>query len=296
MSLSERDRKLLVIVAAVAALAAYWLLMLSPKREEVSQLDASLAEQRTKLDGAQARAAQAERARTGFASDYAAIVRLGKAIPTTVDMPSLLVQLEKAARGTNISFDKITAGQRAAAPTPAGGAPPSPGGQEGAAAAGGEPAASGPGNAAETAGETVEDANAADEASGGEAATGGGAAGAGGGRGGSGAPGLDSVPLEFEFEGSFFELADFFHELKRFVRVAGDGEIVVRGRLMTIDGFSFADSKEGGLRASVKATVYLAPQAEGATAGATPQGPAPQAPPAQAASGAATPPTAASIP
>ena len=51
---------------------------------------------------------------------------------------------------------------------------------------------------------------------------------------------------------------------------------------MTIDSFSF-DSKDTfpSIETVVHATVYLAPKAEGVTAGATPQGPAgaaPQAP------------------
>ena len=52
------------------------------------------------------------------------------------------------------------------------------------------------------------------------------------------APGLDSVPLDFTFTGSYFDLADFFHRMKRFVRVAND-EIKVQGRLMTIDSLDF---------------------------------------------------------
>ena len=38
--------------------------------------------------------------------------------------------------------------------------------------------------------------------------------------------GLDSVPLELEFTGSFFDLADFFHRIKRFVRVANENMVV----------------------------------------------------------------------
>jgi hypothetical protein len=91
--------------------------------------------------------------------------------------------------------------------------------------------------------------------------------------------GLDSVPLDFEFRGSFFDLADFFHRMKRFVRVAND-QLVVRGRLLTIDSFSFArpDAKATGLKAEVTATIYLTPPDQGTTAGATPAGPAAASP------------------
>jgi hypothetical protein len=90
---------------------------------------------------------------------------------------------------------------------------------------------------------------------------------------------LETVPLDFEFDGSFFDLADFFHRMKRFVRVAND-QIIVRGRLLTVDSFSFdsADDSFPSLKASVHATIYLAPKAQGVSAGASPSGPSGGAP------------------
>ena len=58
-----------------------------------------------------------------------------------------------------------------------------------------------------------------------------------------GAPGLESIPLDFTFNGTFFDLADFFHRMKRFVKVAND-DIVVRGRLMTIDSLNWKAEPE----------------------------------------------------
>jgi hypothetical protein len=71
--------------------------------------------------------------------------------------------------------------------------------------------------------------------------------------------------------------------MKRFVRVVND-QIVVRGRLLTIESFSFdrPDPKLPGLKAEVTATIYLTPASQGPTAGATSGGPA-------AGSGASTP-------
>jgi hypothetical protein len=94
---------------------------------------------------------------------------------------------------------------------------------------------------------------------------------------------LDTVALTFNFTGSYFDLADFFHRLKRFVYVANN-QIFVRGRLMTIDTLTFSPGAAASgttstgtnskLTASVGATVYLSPKTTGVTAGATPSGPA----------------------
>jgi type II secretory pathway component PulM len=281
VTLSDRDRRILLIILPVVVVIAYWFLLLSPKRADLSTARDEQTQAEQARDQAVAQAAQLEKARQTFAADYAAVVRLGKAIPDTVDSPSLLVQLDRASKGTHIDFTSVTFGARSAAvvaAAPATQAAPQPNGN---AAAGGAPAQTGPGTAAESAGNAVNNGNQAssnvDQASGGTTTT--------TATGTTSAPAtatpaaLDSVALTFNFTGTYFDLADFFHRLKRFVYVANN-QIFVRGRLMTIDTLSFAPkpSSAGGsandLSATVGATVYLAPKAQGATGGATPQGPA----------------------
>ena len=87
--------------------------------------------------------------------------------------------------------------------------------------------------------------------------------------------GLETVPLQLEFVGNFFNLADFFHRVKRFVSLTNEN-VLVSGRLLTVEGVRWASDAEifPGLRAEIDATIYLSPKAQGVTAGATPQGPA----------------------
>jgi hypothetical protein len=222
-------------------------------------------------------------------------VRLGKAIPATVDMPSLLVQLDAAAAGTGIHFTKISVGDRvpALAPTTA---PAQPGSEGAPVAAGGTPAQSAPGAAAESANNAQQTANAdaaaaeqtgvdpadtqtSTSAGGGLPVGGGAASTTGDPAAAGGAPGLETVPLQLEFIGNFFDLADFFHRVKRFVRVANQ-DVLVSGRLLTVEGVRWASDSEifPRIRAEIGATIYLSPKAQGVTAGATPAGPAPTTP------------------
>jgi hypothetical protein len=305
VTLTDRDRKLLVFIVPAVVIAAYWFLLLSPMREEGSRLGDDLAKQEQKRDGLEAQVAQLGKARNDFATDYAAVVELGKAVPPSVDMPSLLVQLDKASKGTGIDFERIHAGDR----LPAAGNAPSTGGTQAgtaAAAAGGEKAGTGAGRATEKANDTKaqQDSAANSQSDGGSGASTAGsstatpAAGsptpapaAGDSGATSGAPGLDAVPLEFTFNGSFFDLADFFHRMKRFVRVAND-QVDVRGRLMTIEGVDFKASNFPMLEAQVTAKVYLTPESQGTTAGATPAAPSPSQGAGQAASAPAPAPSA----
>ncbi len=295
MSLSGRDKKLLIAIVPILVLGAFWFLLLSPKREEATQAEQDAIAQEERRDQAEAQVAQANAAQTDFAADYGEIVRLGKAIPAEVDMPSLLVQLEAAAEGTGIRFTKIATGDRtdvtAAAPAPA--SPPADGTADGTtpADAGGAPAQSAPGTAAEaanTAAATSDQRSGAAEQSGVDPAdaqtstssgqglpVGGGSAASAGSAATTVSPaGLETVPLELEFVGDFFNLADFFHDVKRFVHVASTN-VVVGGRLVTIESVNYSSDQTvfPAIKAELKATIYLSPKVEGETAGATPQGP-----------------------
>ncbi len=309
MTLQARDKKIMAVMVPVVVLLGFWFLILAPKRAESGKLGTQLTQANAKRDTAVSAAGALQGARDSYAKDYETVVRLGKAVPASLDMPSLLVQLESAAKGTNIEFDSVKAGARtAAAPATAAPAAGAQGGSASSsssssappAAAGGEPAQTGPGKATEKAGDAKNTANQSSSASataagqpapGAAGATG--AAGAAAPAGGAAAPGLDSVPLEFAFTGGFFDLADFFHRMKRFVHLANE-RIKVQGRLITIDSLDFKSETFPQLNATVKATVYLSPKEQGTTAGGTPAGPGPQT--AQPAAAPASTPTSAGAP
>jgi hypothetical protein len=268
VNLTARDRKIVLILIPLVLLGAYWFFALAPKRAESAEVADQLAQAQSKRDAAQAQVGQLDAAKRSFAGDYATVIRMGKAVPETVDMPSLLVQLDRAARGTGIEIKNIKVdpakgsdGSAAPASTPTGGGGPS---------AGGSGAQSPQGKMAQTAGNKVNDANAKTQG-GADAANQAGGASAGGSAAPT-APGLQSVGLQFQVKGTFFDMADFFHRMKRFVRVVND-QIVVRGRLISIDTFNFQNQGDS-IKADIGATIWLSPKTDGGvSAGASPAGP-----------------------
>jgi Tfp pilus assembly protein PilO len=287
VNISDRDRRIILILVPIVLLVAYWFLLLGPKRDDLKTAQDEQHAAEAARDQAVAQAAQLEKARQTFAADYAAVVRLGKAIPDTVDSPSLLVQLDRASNGTHIDFDSVNFGERGSAAVPTATAttqgPAQPNGN---AAVGGAPASTGLGSATESAGTAVNSGNQAstnvDQASAGTTTTSTTATAATPATGAAPATTsatLDSVALTFNFTGSYFDLADFFHRVKRFVYVANN-QVFVRGRLLTIDTLTFApetgstSGPSDQLTATVGATVYLSPKGQGTTGGATPEGPA----------------------
>jgi Tfp pilus assembly protein PilO len=277
--ITARDRKIILTLIPLILVAGYWFMVLAPKRAESQKISQQLSQAQEERDSAQQQVTQLNGAKSTFPSDYATVVRLGKAVPTTLDMPSLLVQLDRAARGTGIEIDDFkpgTASDAGDSGAPSGASQSTtstpPGGGNNPAAPGAAPAQGFPAKQAQKAGQGVQSANDQNQANANQAA---GVGASPAPAAGTSAPGLVSVPLTFTTTGSYFGLADFFHRMKRFVRVVND-QIVVRGRLMTIESFDFQKTgpDTSMLKADVTATIYLTPADEGATAGATSQGPA----------------------
>jgi Tfp pilus assembly protein PilO len=225
--------RLIVAMLVVAVLAgAFWMMLLSPKREKADELSVQVTQLEGSLAQHEAEVVEAEAAREEFPQEYRRLVVLGKAVPGDDDIASLLVQMNKISGGAGGTFRDIQLTASGGGETPA----PPPAGAEGTPVSATEVAASLMPLGAEI-----------------------------------GPAGLAVMPYEITFDGNFFEIADFIKGLDALVKTNGD-EVEVDGRLVTIDGFSLdADPKVGfpALQASFSLTTYLTPPSAGATEGAT---------------------------
>ncbi len=127
-----RSTKILIpALVAVAAIAAYWFLLLSPKREEITRLDTEITQQEAAAQQAEQQAASYQRAKDNYRENYTTVARLGKAVPADDDVRSLLVQLDSTAKDAKVQFRSLTlAGGGSATTDPAsaaGGLAPAPG-------------------------------------------------------------------------------------------------------------------------------------------------------------------------
>ena len=116
--MTRKNTILLAAAAAVVAVAAFYLLALAPKRDEIAKLDTDIAAKATELDQARQTLATYEQARGTYKKNYATLVRLGKAVPADDDVRSLLVQLEATADRSGVDFQKIEVGSGSAPATP----------------------------------------------------------------------------------------------------------------------------------------------------------------------------------
>jgi hypothetical protein len=102
-----RDRIVLIALAVIVVLGAGWVLAVSPKRTQANKLASQVSEAQAQKSSAEQQLASARAAQTQYASAYAAIVNLGKAVPASEEVPSLIYQLSQASSGKHVDFASI---------------------------------------------------------------------------------------------------------------------------------------------------------------------------------------------
>ncbi|MBJ7329043.1 MAG: hypothetical protein JHC95_04040 [Solirubrobacteraceae bacterium] len=113
--MTRQDRTMIMVAICVAIAAASWFLVVNPKRGAVNEAKAKVTTAQQAADEATAKATAALGARAGYEKDYAAVTRLGKAIPVNDDVASLVYQLESTAKQTDIDFRAVNVTEGAAA-------------------------------------------------------------------------------------------------------------------------------------------------------------------------------------
>jgi hypothetical protein len=108
--MTTRDRLGLIGIAVLALLAAGWFLFVSPERKQASAAATQVAAAKTALASAQGNVAAATQARERYASAYTSVVSLGKAVPPSDEVPSLIYQLARATNQKHVEFNSITSG------------------------------------------------------------------------------------------------------------------------------------------------------------------------------------------
>jgi len=286
-----RDRVILLSLAIVALLAAFYFMVLSPKRDKASKLGEENTQVQASIDEQKQVVSFAEQARQDFPRYYGRLVVLGKAVPEQADQASMLVQLSQVANSSGVEFRAIKVSEgsgAAAAPAPAAAAPTTPPA---------EGTTTTPGTTtAPSDGTTTTPSDGSTPPAGGSATgTGSMATPAAASTGPApateasaaslpigatvGHAGLPILPYELTFQGSFFDIADFMSGVDSLVHLQqGSGQVAADGRLMTVDGFSLKPipTLSGGeqkLDATFIVTTYVVPSEQGLTAGASPTAP-----------------------
>jgi hypothetical protein len=244
---TPRDRIALMVVLVAGLIVGSWMEIIQPKRQQAASLNTQIAAVQTQLDAVRTQVAQGELALRAFDGAYKQLAALGEAVPADDNVPSLLVQLQEAAKSAHVDFMNLAVqggSSSSAAPV----TPPSAAKAAAAPAGAAAPAATAaaaPAPVQLPPGVTV------------------------------GPAGLPQEQFNFTFRGNFFHLSDFFNRLQQFV-TAAQNRISISGRLMTVNAITLVPDAEGWpkIDAAVSATTYLMPPEPNPLGGATPASPA----------------------
>ena len=89
-SRTTRDRIALTVVIAAVLIGGFWFLILGPQRSKASKLGTQLTQAKQTLTTAESDAAESRAARAQYPRNYATVAQLGKAVPVSDDVPSLV--------------------------------------------------------------------------------------------------------------------------------------------------------------------------------------------------------------
>jgi type II secretory pathway pseudopilin PulG len=105
--MTTRDRLVLIGILLLGVLGAGWMLGVSPEREKAAKLDTEVSAAQAQLASAQQQLSEAQGDQTQYTSAYASIVRLGKAVPASEEVPSLVYELDQASNQKSVEFNSI---------------------------------------------------------------------------------------------------------------------------------------------------------------------------------------------
>jgi Type II secretion system (T2SS), protein M len=122
--MTGRDRMVAIGIAVVVIVAAGWMLVVSPERKKANELQTQVEKAQTTLSTAQTELSHAQASESQYASAYSSVVSLGKAVPASQEVPSLIYQLAQVTGERHVDFGSIASSatstsSAAAATTPA---------------------------------------------------------------------------------------------------------------------------------------------------------------------------------
>jgi Tfp pilus assembly protein PilO len=237
--MTRRDRLMILALLSVVLIGGFWFLLLSPQRKAAADAAAKLETAQGAYTAAQAKVVSGRNAQVAFRRDRTTIVKLGRVVPETDDIPTLLTQLQGIATKYDVEFLKYSLdGSAASAPTTSSSTVTPT-----------TPTATGTGSTAAVAPLFPP----------GSVAVSG---------------GLGRTPIAIELSGTYFNLQKYLRAVQRFA-VLSEKNSSTNGRLLIVDGFSYAPGPDSGdgkvkntaekhpaLAATLGASVYFAPPIE----------------------------------
>ena len=267
--MTKRDRLMILGVIAAVLIVSFYMFAISPAHKAAADAKAEVLTAQSALAQAQQKVTSGKAAQTAFRKDRATIVKIGRVVPETDDIPTLITQLETLAHKYDVYFIKYTIAQTTGASASSAASPSAAAGSTAASSSStAQPGAKGV-NSSTNAVAPLYPPGSVEIAG-----------------------GLGRTPIIVGLRGQYFNLERYLRAVERFAVLSAKSE-KANGRLIIVDGFSYKagdlvfrevngkkQNTERWLEAELGASVYFAPPLDTPTASGAP---------AASAAGAATP-------
>lgn len=107
--MTGRDRIVVMVLAVLAVAGGGYILLVKPERKQAAKYAEEVRTAQTQLNSAQSKLSSAKQAEQQYASAYASVVNLGKAVPASQEVASLVYQLEQVSNQHDVQFNSIAA-------------------------------------------------------------------------------------------------------------------------------------------------------------------------------------------
>ena len=110
--MKARGREIYIIAAVVAVvlIVAWYFLLFSPQRQQMSDIGDQITAQQTALETAKQEVARLESYKKAAPQSRAEIVRLGKMLPMAEGIPSLIIELTRTSDASGVDLNSISRG------------------------------------------------------------------------------------------------------------------------------------------------------------------------------------------
>jgi Tfp pilus assembly protein PilO len=116
--MGPRERLIATVAIAIIIVAAMWIIVVTPKRNQAANLRTQITAEQALLTSAQQQLAAAEQARSGYVADVHSEQALTRAVPTSDEIPQLIELINKLEVGHHVTYTTTGFGTAAAGDLP----------------------------------------------------------------------------------------------------------------------------------------------------------------------------------
>lgn len=105
--MKKRDIGILIGLAAMVLLVAWYFLLVGPKRDSIAESEAQLRTEKNKYEENSNKLKRLDEERTAAKQTAGELLTLNKLVPAEAEVPSLIVELQQSANEAGIKFMKV---------------------------------------------------------------------------------------------------------------------------------------------------------------------------------------------